>query len=96
MSHNVAPHNVGEPARRPPRLRLAIVVLLAVAVLATVIGLAVRAHDYHQLVTWTDAQQLPTVQLAAPLSSTDARQMTLPGHLEAWISAPSMPASAAT
>jgi membrane fusion protein, multidrug efflux system len=93
MSPNVAPpdvaqHKVGEPAQRPPRLRLAIVVVLAVAVLATVIGLAVRAHDYHQLVTWTDAQELPTVQLAAPLSSTDARQMTLPGHLEAWISAP--------
>jgi membrane fusion protein, multidrug efflux system len=88
MSHNVASHNVGEPAQRPPRLRLAIVVVLVVAVLATIIGLAVRAHEYHKLVSWTDAQELPTVQLAAPLNSTDARQMTLPGHLEAWISAP--------
>jgi len=93
MSHNAAPQNaasqkVGEPTQRPPRLRLAIIVVLIVAVLATVIGLVVRAHDYHQLVNWTDAQQLPTVQLVAPLSSADARQMTLPGHLEAWISAP--------
>ena len=93
MSHNAAPQNaasqkVGEPTQRPPRLRLAIIVVLIVAVLATVIGLVVRAHDYHQLVNWTDAQQLPTVQLVAPLGSADARQMTLPGHLEAWISAP--------
>jgi len=93
MSHNAAPQNaasqkVGEPTQRPPRLRLAIIVVLIVAVLATVIGLVVRAHDYHQLVNWTDAQKLPTVQLATPLSSADARQMTLPGHLEAWISAP--------
>ncbi|GAB2547303.1 efflux RND transporter periplasmic adaptor subunit [Rhodanobacter koreensis] len=88
MSHNVAPHNVGEPAKQPPRIRTAIVASLAVAVLATVIGLAVRAHDYHQLVTWTDAQELPTVQLVAPLASAGAHHMTLPGHIEAWISAP--------
>ena len=89
MSHNAAPHNVGEPTvQRPPRLRLAIIVLLVVAVLVTVIGLAVRAHQYHQLVNWTDDQQIPTVQLAAPLTSADTHQMTLPGHLEAWISAP--------
>ncbi|MGH8160413.1 MAG: efflux RND transporter periplasmic adaptor subunit [Rhodanobacter sp.] len=84
MSHNV----VIEPATRPPRIRLAIAVSLTVAVLATGIGLAVRAHDYHQLVTWTDAQELPTVQLVAPLASADAHHMTLPGHIEAWISAP--------
>ena len=88
MSHNVAPQNVGDPAQRPPRFRLAIIIFVAAAVLVTVIGLVVRAYEYHQLVNWTDAQELPTVQLAAPLTSTDAHQMTLPGHLEAWISAP--------
>ena len=88
MSHNAPPHNVGEPAKQPPRIRTAIAATLVVAVLATVIGLAVRAHDYHQLVTWTDAQELPTVQLVAPLTSADAHHMTLPGHIEAWISAP--------
>ena len=87
MSHNVTLHNAGVPAKQP-RIRLAIAVTLVVAVLATAIGLAVRAHDYHQLVTWTDAQELPTVQLVAPLTSVDAHHMTLPGHIEAWISAP--------
>ncbi|OOG41882.1 efflux RND transporter periplasmic adaptor subunit [Rhodanobacter sp. C05] len=88
MSHDDTPQNVSEPATQPPRLRLAIVITLVAAVLATVAGLAVRAHDYHQLVTWTDAQELPTVQLVAPLTSADAHRMTLPGHIEAWISAP--------
>jgi len=88
MSHNLVPHNVGEPVTRPPRLRAAVAVTLVVAVLATVIGQAVRAYDYHKLVTWTDAQELPTVQLVTPLAAGDAHQMTLPGHIEAWISAP--------
>lgn len=88
MSHDATPQNVSAPATQPPRLRLAIAITLVAAVLATVAGLAVRAHDYHQLVTWTDAQELPTVQLVAPLTSVDAHQMTLPGHIEAWISAP--------
>jgi membrane fusion protein (multidrug efflux system) len=88
MSHNAAPHNVGESGKRPPRLKLAIVVFLCVAVLVTMIGLVVRAYDYHRLVKWTDAQELPSVRLAAPLGSADTHQTTLPGHVEAWISAP--------
>jgi membrane fusion protein, multidrug efflux system len=74
--------------QRAPRLRRAVIVVLIVAILATAIGLAVRAHDYHKLVRWTDAQELPTVQLVAPLASAGAHAMTLPGHVEAWISAP--------
>jgi membrane fusion protein (multidrug efflux system) len=87
-------HSPPEPGQRPaPRLRLAIFSVLAVAVLATVAGLVVRANDYHQLVAWTAAQEVPTVQLVSPVASTSAssssaHQMTLPGHVEAWISAP--------
>ncbi|HTD29446.1 MAG TPA: biotin/lipoyl-binding protein, partial [Xanthomonadaceae bacterium] len=82
-------HSPAEPEQQPPpRLRLAIVCALAVALLATVVGLVVRANDFHQLVNWTDAQELPTVQLVAPRTSVDSHQMTLPGHVEAWISAP--------
>ena len=75
-------HKANEPAQQPPRLRLAIAITLAAAVVATAVGLAVRAHDYRQLVTWTDAQELPTVQLVVPLTSADAHHMTLPGHIE--------------
>ena len=38
---------------------------------------------------WTDAQLVPTVQLA-PMAAVDNNdhQLSLPGHVEAWISAP--------
>ncbi len=81
-------HNADAPVQRPLRIRRAIVAILGLAAVATAIGLAVRAHDYHQLVQWTDAQELPTVQLIAPLGATDSHGMTLPGRLDAWIGAP--------
>lgn len=80
--------NHDAPAQRPLRLGRPIAIVLVVAVLATVIGLAVRAHDYHQVVSWTDAQELPTVQLASVVGKTDSHAMTLPGRIDAWISAP--------
>lgn len=88
MSPDLAQSVQAESVQRPPRIRRAIVIVLGLAVAATAIGLVVRAHDYHQLVGWTDAQELPTVQLIAPIGSTRNHQMTLPGHLDAWISAP--------
>jgi len=75
----------------PPRatkLGRAVRVGLALAVIATVAGLSVRAYDYHRVVQWTDAQIVPTVQLIAPETSAGKQAMTLPGHLNAWISAP--------
>lgn len=88
MSPDLAKSVQAESAQRPPRIRRAIIIVLGLAMVATAIGLVVRAHDYHQLVGWTDAQELPTVQLIAPMGSTGNHQMTLPGHLDAWISAP--------
>jgi membrane fusion protein (multidrug efflux system) len=76
------------PAQRPLRLGRPIVIVVVLAVLATAIGLAVRAHDYHPVVRWTDAQELPTVQLAPIAAKADSHTMTLPGRIDAWISAP--------
>ncbi|MBD8882231.1 efflux RND transporter periplasmic adaptor subunit [Rhodanobacter sp. 7MK24] len=84
MSHEHAP-----PAHpRTLRLRPAVIGLLVVAAVTAAIGLALRAHDYHQLVKQVDAEAIPTVALAAPLGSMGAHTMTLPGHIDAWISAP--------
>jgi len=80
--------NHDAPAQRPLRLGRPIAIVLVLAVLATAIGLAVRAHDYHQLVSWTNAQELPTVQLAPIAGKSDNHAMTLPGRVDAWISAP--------
>ncbi len=75
-------------AVRAPRLRRAIVVGLILALASTAIGLSVRAYDYRELVKWNGEQQIPTVQLVAPLAGVGPHAMTLPGHLDAWISAP--------
>lgn len=86
MSHDTlqSAHPVA-PARRL-RLSLAIGVFLAIA--GTAAGLTVRASEYHHLVAWTDGQQIPTVEIARPLGATSEHRMTLPGHIEAWTSAP--------
>ncbi|MBB6244526.1 efflux RND transporter periplasmic adaptor subunit [Rhodanobacter sp. MP1X3] len=80
--------NHDAPAQHPLRLGRPIAIVLVLAVLATAIGLTVRAHDYHQLVSWTNAQELPTVQLAPIAGKSDNHAMTLPGRVDAWISAP--------
>ncbi|WP_199098484.1 efflux RND transporter periplasmic adaptor subunit [Dyella sp. ASV21] len=73
---------------RPPKLGRAVRMGLGLAVLATIEGISVRAYDYHRVVKWTDAQVVPSVQLVAAQSAAGQQAMTLPGHLDAWISAP--------
>jgi RND family efflux transporter MFP subunit len=73
---------------RTPKLGRAVRIGLAAAVLATIAGISVRAYDYHRVVRWTDAQITPSVQVVTPESSGGLQGLTLPGHLDAWISAP--------
>jgi len=80
-------HDATLPARTP-KLGRAVRIGLGLAVLATIAGVSVRAYDYHRVVKWTDAQVTPSVQLVTPESGHGQSAMTLPGHLDAWISAP--------
>lgn len=73
---------------RTPRLGRAVRIGLVVAILATIAGLSVRAYDYHRVTRWTDAQVTPSVQIVTPEASGGHQALTLPGHLDAWISAP--------
>ncbi|AIF48597.1 efflux RND transporter periplasmic adaptor subunit [Dyella japonica] len=73
---------------RTPKLGRAVRIGLAVAVLATIAGMSVRAYDYHRVAKWTDAQITPSVQVVTPENSGGVHGLTLPGHLDAWISAP--------
>jgi len=84
MSHDAT--TIATPARR--RLGRAVRIGLAVAVLATIAGISVRAYDYHRVAKWTDAQLTPSVQVVTPESMGGLQGLTLPGHLDAWISAP--------
>lgn len=85
MSHNPVSVQV---AQKPPHLKAVGIGGGVLAVLAVVIGLAVRYHDHHELVQWTDAQLIPSVRLAPSMDAAKEHAITLPGHLEAWNSAP--------
>ncbi|HET6552720.1 MAG TPA: efflux RND transporter periplasmic adaptor subunit [Dyella sp.] len=85
MSHDA--HAAAAP-KRMPNTRRALRVGLTLAVLAVIAGVSVRAYDYHRVVKWTDAQVVPSVQLIAPVVGAGNQSMILPGHLDAWISAP--------
>ncbi len=84
MSHDT---RVAAPPR-PLKLRRVVLIGLGVAVLATITGLSVRAYDYHRVTQWTNEQLIPSVQVIAPESGAGLQTTTLPGHLDAWISAP--------
>ncbi|KAF1009457.1 MAG: Multidrug resistance protein MdtE [Luteibacter sp.] len=73
---------------RPPRLRLAIAIGLGLAVVAVVAGLSLRTVESHELTHWTDAQLTPTVDVIAASQLAGGQGLTLPGHLDAWISTP--------
>jgi membrane fusion protein, multidrug efflux system len=85
MSHNPAPVQL---AQKPPRLKGIAIGTVAVAVLIVVLGLFVRFHQHRALVQWTDAQLIPNVRLAPSSDNATHHTITLPGHLEAWDSAP--------
>jgi RND family efflux transporter MFP subunit len=84
MSHDA---HVATP-QRPPKLGRALRIGLGLAIVATIAGISVRAYDYHRVVQWTDAQVVPSVQVIEPGVGTGKQATTLPGHLDAWISAP--------
>ncbi|HEY9132118.1 MAG TPA: efflux RND transporter periplasmic adaptor subunit, partial [Dyella sp.] len=73
---------------RAPRLRLVIAIGLGLALAAVAVCLSVRAVESRNLTQWTDAQLTPSVQVIEATLNSDAQSMTLPGHLDAWISTP--------
>jgi RND family efflux transporter MFP subunit len=85
MSHNEAAAPM--PSSRP-RLKPVIAGALVLAIVAVAAGITLRAHDYNQLVQWTDAQEIPTVALIAPGAQSGLHDISLPGQLQAWIDAP--------
>ncbi|RDS79468.1 efflux RND transporter periplasmic adaptor subunit [Dyella monticola] len=85
MSHNHAPVQV---AQKPPHLKAVGIGAAVVAVIVIALGLGLRYHQHQELVQWTDAQLIPSVRLAPALDPSKEHLITLPGHLQAWDSAP--------
>ena len=64
------------------------VLLLAVgAIAAAYTGISGRRHDEEKLKQWTDGQAIPTVALVSPQEGGGAREVVLPGNVEAFVSA---------
>ncbi len=79
------------PAPRPPSrrgVRLAGVIALVVIVVVVILGLATRVFDARRLKTWTDEQNVPTVNVAMPEQKGAGASLQLPGRIEAYTQAP--------
>ncbi|GLQ92853.1 RND transporter MFP subunit [Dyella acidisoli] len=85
MSHNAV--NVAV-VRKPKHLKVVGIGAAVIAALVVTVGLAARRYQHQELVQWTDAQLIPSVRLAPSMDPATAHAITLPGHLEAWNSAP--------
>jgi RND family efflux transporter MFP subunit len=65
-----------------------VVVFLIVAVAAAIFGIVRRVHANSELVKTTDANAAPPVSLAQPVFEKDAREIVLPGNIQAFTLAP--------
>jgi RND family efflux transporter MFP subunit len=83
------PHDQDMLSYTPPRrLKLAGIVAAGVAVLIVVAGVISRVTADHQVAAWTDANALPVVSVIN-LAGGDAKgDLTLPGNVQAFNSAP--------
>jgi RND family efflux transporter MFP subunit len=65
-----------------------VVAVLIVAVVAAAAGIVRRVHANAELVKTTDANAAPPVSLAQPVFEKDAREIVLPGNMQAFTLAP--------
>ena len=62
----------------------AILLLAVVAIAVAYAGISGRRHDGEKLKQWTDDQAIPTVALVSPQEGGRAREVVLPGNVEAF------------
>ena len=79
------------PTPKPPSrrgVRIAGMIALVVIVVVVILGLATRVFEAKHLKTWTDEQNVPTVNVAAPEQKGAGTPLQLPGRIEAYTQAP--------
>jgi RND family efflux transporter MFP subunit len=82
MSHEHTP--------TPNKRRLALVgsAILVAAVAAVIGGITSRAESEQKLEVWTNAQAIPTVAVVAPEANSGSQNLSLPGTIQAYFTAP--------
>ena len=93
-----APENAGgherqtrvtEPRRSRAGLLLALVVVgVVIAIVVAAIGIVKRMHASAELIHYTDTMSAPPVSLAQPVFEKSAREIVLPGNMQAFTLAP--------
>ncbi|HEV2619248.1 MAG TPA: efflux RND transporter periplasmic adaptor subunit [Acidobacteriaceae bacterium] len=78
----------GKPQASHRPLLTLVVLVLVVAVIAAVAGILGRLHTRKELGDYTDANAAPTVNLAKPVVQNSAREIVLPGNIQAFTMAP--------
>ena len=80
---------VQDPPQVPHGFLLSLlVIVLVVAVVVGVVGVVKRAHAYTRLEKYTDANAAPPVALVQPVFESSAREIVLPGNIQAFTLAP--------
>ncbi|WP_158746676.1 efflux RND transporter periplasmic adaptor subunit [Acidisphaera sp. L21] len=77
-----------KPKSHKGRLALVGSVILVAAVAAVVGGITSRAESEQTLEVWTNAQAVPTVAVVAPEANKGVQDLTLPGTIQAFLTAP--------
>jgi RND family efflux transporter MFP subunit len=78
----------GAPQASPGPLLTLVIVVLVVAVVAGAVGILGRIRSKSRLEDYTDANAAPTVNLAQPILQNSAREIVLPGNIQAYTMAP--------
>jgi RND family efflux transporter MFP subunit len=83
----LAPHEAPPPISGG-LLLVAVAVVLLVAIAIGAVGILRRVHANTELEEYTDANAAPPVSLARPLFEKSAREIVLPGNMQAFTLAP--------
>src|SRR6202034_3194788 len=88
----VSPAHVKPPEadlenRRPVKIGRAILLLAVAAIVVAYSGISGRRHDDEMLKQWTEKQAIPPVAVVAPKRGGEARELVLPGNVDAFYSA---------
>jgi multidrug efflux pump subunit AcrA (membrane-fusion protein) len=73
--------------RRPVKAGRAILLLAVAAIAVAYSGISGRRHDDEKLKKWTEEQAVPPVAVVQPKRGGEARELVLPGNVDAFYSA---------
>jgi len=73
--------------RRPVKSGRAILLLAVAAIAVAYSGISGRGRDHEKLKQWTEEQAIPPVAVVTPKRGGEARELVLPGNVDAFYSA---------